>query len=123
MRTLLAIVLVSSLGSITRAVAAEPAVPAASNQPTAAAPAAADQRPDAWRYRWHNGQWWYYTPRQQWLVYSDAEGWKPYTAPPQPTYSAGSYRSRGSSMYEDQGHSLGATGNSPRYWLWKRIGP
>ena len=23
-----------------------------------------------WRYQWHNGQWWYYTPEQQWMYHA-----------------------------------------------------
>lgn len=40
-----------------------------------------EARPDAWRYRWHQGYWWYYTPQQTWLVYQN-NAWKPFIVPP-----------------------------------------
>lgn len=31
-----------------------------------------------WRYRWHNGRWWYWTPANNWVVYLN-NAWRPYT--------------------------------------------
>ncbi len=30
-----------------------------------------------WRYRRHNGRWWYYTPQRSWMVW-DGGAWNPY---------------------------------------------
>jgi hypothetical protein len=35
---------------------------------------AGDPRPDQWRYRWNNNQWWYWTPENRWMVYG-SNGW------------------------------------------------
>jgi hypothetical protein len=40
-----------------------------------------EARPDGWRYRWHQGYWWYYTPQQSWLRYEN-NAWKPFIVPP-----------------------------------------
>ena len=40
-----------------------------------------EARPDRWRYRWHQGYWWYYTPQQTWLIYEN-QAWKPFLMPP-----------------------------------------
>ena len=34
-----------------------------------------DNRPDQWRYRFHNNRWWYWTPENRWMTYSDQFGW------------------------------------------------
>jgi hypothetical protein len=34
---------------------------------------------DRWRYRWHNGEWWYYTPENRWMYYRD-NNWSDYDA-------------------------------------------
>ena len=47
----------------------------------------ADNRPDAWRYRWENNCWWYWAPDNRWMWYSDPGGWT-YVAP-NGGYSAG----------------------------------
>jgi hypothetical protein len=31
-----------------------------------------------WRYKWHNGHWWYYQPNNQWLFWNGAS-WSPYS--------------------------------------------
>jgi hypothetical protein len=28
---------------------------------------------DAWRYRWHEGRWWYWLPSGQWAVWTDGQ--------------------------------------------------
>ncbi|HEY5311503.1 MAG TPA: hypothetical protein VIK18_03255 [Pirellulales bacterium] len=40
-----------------------------------------EARPDGWRYRWHQGYWWYYTPRNTWLRYEN-KAWNPFIIPP-----------------------------------------
>ena len=40
------------------------------NAATEPAPAAAD-----WRYRWHEGRWWYWIPQNRWMWYSDDGRW------------------------------------------------
>jgi hypothetical protein len=30
--------------------------------------------PDGWRYRWHNGRWWYWLPESRWM-YWDNDHW------------------------------------------------
>jgi len=37
-----------------------------------------------WRYVWHNGQWWYWTPENRWMIHFNGS-WTPYS--PQ-TYAA-----------------------------------
>ncbi len=32
---------------------------------------------DHWRYRWHNSQWWYYTPQNRWMIYNN-NAWSAY---------------------------------------------
>ena len=34
-------------------------------------------RADAWRYRWYNGQWWYWLPAETWVVWNGT-AWVPY---------------------------------------------
>lgn len=33
---------------------------------------------DSWRFRWHNNQWWYYTPQNSWMIYEN-NAWMPYS--------------------------------------------
>ncbi|MBI3840208.1 MAG: hypothetical protein HY288_19985 [Planctomycetia bacterium] len=37
------------------------------------------QDPNRWRYRYHNGQWWYWLPSNSWMIWSDNQ-WAPYDA-------------------------------------------
>ena len=39
--------------------------------------AEATRKADDWRYRYHNNQWWYYTPEHRW-VYHQKGTWMPY---------------------------------------------
>lgn len=32
-----------------------------------------------WRYRWHEGQWWYWTPQERWMVHRNGS-WTDYAA-------------------------------------------
>ena len=32
---------------------------------------------DTWRFRWHNGQWWYWQPSNRWVVWNNGR-WIPY---------------------------------------------
>ena len=38
----------------------------------------ASSRPEGWRYRWHNGRWWYWTTADRWMWYSDDGQWIAY---------------------------------------------
>jgi len=38
---------------------------------------AVNQRSDQWRYRWHNNNWWYWTPANRW-VYRNGNEWVNY---------------------------------------------
>jgi hypothetical protein len=60
------------------------------------------EAPDAWRYRRHNGAWWYWLPSNRW-VYWTGEKWMPYRAQ---TYarSAPAQRYRSNSYPADQGN-------------------
>jgi hypothetical protein len=31
-----------------------------------------------WRYTWHNGQWWYWTPENRWMIHYNGS-WAPYS--------------------------------------------
>ncbi len=33
--------------------------------------------PDAWRYRWNDGRWWYWMPEQKWMMWTGS-AWVPY---------------------------------------------
>lgn len=35
--------------------------------------------PNTWRYRWHNGEWWFYTPQNKWMYHRD-NNWRNYVA-------------------------------------------
>jgi hypothetical protein len=52
---------------------------------------ATNQSGDQWRYRWHNGIWWYWTPENRW-VYRNGNEWTNYepavTAVPDARYSS-----------------------------------
>jgi len=37
----------------------------------------ANNNPDAWRYKYHNGEWWYYTPQNNWMYHRD-NNWSAY---------------------------------------------
>lgn len=51
---------------------------------------AANSSGDQWRYRWHNGNWWYWTPENRWL-YRNGNEWANYepaiTFAPDPGYA------------------------------------
>jgi hypothetical protein len=55
---------------------------AAANDPTTL--------PDGWRYRWHEGRWWYYLPNEQW-VYWNGSAWTEVQAAPTSVPFAGSW--------------------------------
>jgi hypothetical protein len=67
--------------------------PSVTQPPVAGANAgvAANQRADQWRYRWHNGTWWYWTPANRW-VYRNGNEWTNYepavTAVPDARYTS-----------------------------------
>jgi hypothetical protein len=66
-------------------VGTDPGVPSNANVAVAASPSG-----DQWRYRWHNGNWWYWTPENRW-VYRNGNGWTNYepaiTFAPNPIYA------------------------------------
>jgi hypothetical protein len=35
---------------------------------------------EGWRYKWHNGHWWYYQPNKQWLFWNGTS-WTAYSPP------------------------------------------
>jgi hypothetical protein len=67
---------------------------------------AANQSGDRWRYRWHNGAWWYWTPENRW-VYRNGNEWINYqpavTVVPDTGYSSppayGYYQSTANGYY------------------------
>ena len=65
---------------------------AAGNPNAAARNQARATDPDAWRMRWHNNQWWYYTPKNTWMYYNN-NAWSDYDAatfvPPRTGYYTG----------------------------------
>jgi hypothetical protein len=48
------------------------AAPAAGNAPANAKGPSADG-PDKWRYRWHEGLWWYWLPENRWVYWHDGK--------------------------------------------------
>lgn len=43
-----------------------------------------------WRYKYHNNQWWYYTPQQQWMVH-DGNSWNAHNPAIVSSGSGGTY--------------------------------
>jgi hypothetical protein len=64
-----------------------PSVPQTRIAAPNAAAVAVNPSADQWRYRWHNGNWWYWTPEDRW-VYRTGNEWTNYepavTFAPQP---------------------------------------
>jgi hypothetical protein len=59
-----------------------------------------------WRYRWHNGAWWYWTPANSWVIWRGGR-WVPYRAGlvfGGPRYYYGPRYYRGSRYYYDPGY-------------------
>ncbi|MGA2066493.1 MAG: hypothetical protein ABSG86_16070 [Thermoguttaceae bacterium] len=73
--------------------AADPQATVVAPAPTAAgvtAPSPAPS-PDSWRYKFYNGNWWYWTPDNRWLCYVNGQWVIPPAAPVQasvPVYVA-----------------------------------
>lgn len=80
-RILTAIVLIVWLGALAATASAQSSTAVGVLPATAANSVPLSARPDQWRYRWHQGYWWYYTPRQDWLIYEN-NAWRPFIAPP-----------------------------------------
>ena len=88
-------------------VQSETAAPGAANSPGGpvqggvnlndGAPVAGNQNPEQWRYRWHNGRWWYWTPANSWVIWMN-NTWQPYS---QGMFSGG-YSSNYSGSYNSQ---------------------
>ncbi len=83
-----AFLLLVAVGSrLARADEPQAPVPAPSGSATSAAPGAAGATApdaaaasaDAWRFRRHNGQWWYWLPSNKWVVWNGTK-WEPYVA-------------------------------------------
>jgi hypothetical protein len=123
--------LASALASIL--LAADPAAP--SPAPAASAPAAGQQAPQAeakpvdakpvdtegWRYRFHDGRWWYWLPTQQW-VYWDGSKWNDVVAPPAPTAApAVTYANPGPSPYNPNYPNVWPY-NDPNYYPYSTPG-
>lgn len=78
-----------ALASISDCLRADETNPPATTTGENTAPAATESDPsanvppgpDAWRYRWHDGYWWYYLPAGSW-VYWNGANWAPFIAPP-----------------------------------------
>jgi len=51
--------------------------PSAGIPANAAGAALVNPSGDQWRYRWHNGHWWYWTPENRW-VYRNGNQWTSY---------------------------------------------
>ena len=59
--------------------------------------------PDAWRYKFHNGLWWYWTADNQWLYFTNGQ-WVSHNAAPQPYVSRyESYDTAPQYVYPDYG--------------------
>jgi hypothetical protein len=76
-------------------------------EPATASGSPAAQQNDAWRYKYHQGQWWYWLPSESWVVWN-GQSWDPYrpggqqsVARPQRNYS---YNSGGYGYPADQGN-------------------
>ena len=83
--------------------------PAATVAPDAVANGGAQPSGEQWRYRWHNGQWWYWLPSNRWAIW-DGNTWKPHN----PTrYSAG-YRGDGTAY--DNSNSAASNRIYDRYF-------
>lgn len=50
-----------------------------------AAPNSAAPGVDAWRYRWHNNHWWYWTASAKWVIH-DKDAWVPYDTETYPLF-------------------------------------
>lgn len=74
--------------------------------PLAGVTAGAAANPNAWRYRYHNNQWWYYHPNSTWSVWN-GNAWAPHGA-----YSAGY---RGYPGYGAYGNGYGYAAPGPGY--------
>jgi hypothetical protein len=74
-----------------------------------------------WRYRWHSGRWWYWTPSNNWVVWVD-NNWQPY-APGMfgttSTYSGSyGYSSPNSYSYPSYGYRTYNYGYQPGVNAW-----
>jgi hypothetical protein len=82
--------------------AAGQAAPTATSNESAAGNVAAPQSSESWRYRRHNGQWWYWLPSEKW-VYWTGDRWNAYEPHAASQFRAA--RRSGSSSYPaDQGN-------------------
>jgi hypothetical protein len=75
-------------------------------QGTASGPQASQQN-DAWRFKYHAGQWWYWLPSERWVVWN-GQSWTPYSAASQPSVlrpqRSYGYNSGGSGYNSGQGN-------------------
>jgi len=63
-----------------------------------------------WRYKWHHGVWWYWTPQDRWVVWMNNQ-WQPYAAElfssgPAPSTYSGPTHGYGSSGYGYSGSTF-----------------
>ncbi len=85
--------------------AAEPSAAAAQPADTSAK---APVKENSWRYRRHDGRWWYWLPSEKWVVWSDGK-WTPYDPA---TYRQAHSTARRSYSYS-AGRSYGRSGWGP----------
>lgn len=62
-----------------------------------------------WRYKYHNNQWWYYTPQQQWMVH-DGNNWNAHN-PAMVSSGSGAAYSQGGRSYQTP-YQTGYRGNT-----------
>lgn len=86
----------------------------AEQQPTANR--AADDK--SWRYRWHNGRWWYWMPNRSWVIW-DGNQWlnqADFNAQYQARYTGPRFRGYSQPYYNDGRYSTGYRGNYQPYY-------
>ena len=116
-------------------IASEPAQPSASQKPAEASPVGgttsrAIDESIRWRYQWHNGNWWYWTPRNEWLLWRGGRWVAPTVIPARDANAAGSqapqsYRSvqvdpNGSVAAPTFQQTTGGYHTEPGYSNWHR---
>src|SRR6185312_16974759 len=91
-------------------------VPGAPNGPPITGKVVAAPRPDAWRYQFHKGHWWYYQPDNTWLLWNGSV-WTAYSGleagiagRPAPVDRVNPYSARYGSSYRNYGDALGFSG-------------
>lgn len=97
MRTFVVFALLAMMACTGSEVLAQAPAAQKSQGPSSSAAAEIAARPDAFRYYWHNGTWWYFTPQNAWLRWNgsawivhhsinEANTFAPAPVQQQPTY-------------------------------------